>query len=266
MRKMLIPLLCLLVSTSIHSADNSRYRQFFDEYDRLLSEFDVSVKDLYADNARIMGARKKADGTEESMTIDGAQWKTIILASMERAKQLGDRSDYSDVVIDVDEDGDGAKISATKYSQLDCFQDDRFYMVVRTTADDQLEIVEQFSQSPMQSNCEESKTDLPAFLQTTVKMINEQLPAKIDAETQLIKTTAVGSQMTYHYLLINHTADTLSTQEASEKLRSVVIQQSCSSPNLRPILDQNGSLSYIYRGSDAAQIVKFDVDKSACSG
>jgi len=81
-----------------------------------------------------------------------------------------------------------------------------------------------------------------------------------------IKTTADGSKLTYHYVLINYTSDTLTKEEATAKLGPIVVQQSCDSPNLRPILDQNGSLSYIYRGSDAAQIVKFDVDISACAG
>jgi len=138
-------------------------------------------------------------------------------------------------------------------------------MVVKATADGSLQIVEQFMETPAQSNCEESKTDLPKFLQTTVKMINQQLPAKIDAETQLVRTSADGNKLTYHYVLINYTSDTLTTDEATAKLSPVVVQQSCSSPNLRPILDQNGSLSYIYTGSDATQIVKLDVDITACN-
>jgi len=261
---MLIPFFCLLVSSTAFSADKADFIDFFNEYQRLTSEFDVSVNDMYADDAKIMGVRKKPDGTEESMTIDGAQWKTIILASMERAKQVGDRSEYSDIVVDVTEDQ--AKISATRYSIVDCFHDSRFYMVVKTIANDQLQIVEQFMETAAQSSCEGSKMDLPEFLQSTVKMINEQLPAKIDPETQLVKTSADGSKLTYHYVLINHTSDTLTSEEATSKLQSIVIEQSCSSPNLRPILDQNGSLSYIYRGSDAEQIVKFDIDKTACSG
>jgi len=264
MLKTQFAIFCILVSTTIFAADESKYVQFFNEYQRLNSEFDVSVNNLYSDDAKIMGVRKKSDGTEESMTIDGARWKAIILASMERAKKIGDRSEYSDVSIEVN--GDEAKISAKRHSLVDCFHDDRFYMVVKTFADGQLQIVEQFTQTPIKSNCESSESDLPKFLQTTVKMINEQLPAKIDAETQLVKTSADGSRLIYHYVLINYTADTLSSDEASEKLRPVVIQQSCSSPNLRPILDQDGSISYIYTGSDAARIVKFDIDKSVCSG
>jgi len=264
MHKKLIPLFCLLISPTAYSADEADFVEFFNEYQRLMSAFDVSVNNMYANDAKIMGVRKKPDGTEESMTIDGARWKSIILASMERAKQMGDRSEYSD--IDFNVSGDKAKITATKYSIVNCFHDDRFYMVVKSTIDDKLQIVEQFMETPVQSSCEESNNDLPEFLQSTAKMINEQLPAKIDPETQLVKTSANGSKLTYHYILINHTSDTLSSDEATDKLQPIVVEQSCSSPNLRPILDQNGSLSYIYTGSDAKQIVKFDIDKTACSG
>lgn len=262
MYKLLAPVIFLFVLSTSYAADKAEFLAFFDEYQRLISEYDVSVNKLYADDAKIMGARKKPDGTEESMTIDGAQWKTIILASMERAKKFGDRSDYSEV--DMVVNGDEARISASRYSHIDCFHDERFYMVVKAVDDDHLQIIEQFTETPAQSNCEDSKTDLPEFLQTTVKMINEQLPAKIDAETQLVRASANGSKLTYHYVLINYTSDMLTTEEAAAKLRPVVVQQSCSSPNLRPILDQNGSLSYIYTGSDAAQIVKLEIDKSAC--
>jgi len=264
MQKTLISVLFLLVSTSSFSADRADYLQFFEQYQRLSAQFDVSINDMYADDAKIMGARKKPDGTEESMTIDGVRWKSIISASMERAKQIGDRSEYSEVTIDIN--ADKAKISAIRYSVVDCFSDNRFYMIVDSTDDGQLSIVEQFMETPTQSNCEGSQQDLPEFLQTTVKMINEQLPAKIDDETQLVRTTADGTKLTYHYVLINYTSKTLTTEEATAKLQPVVVQQSCSSPNLRPILDQNGSLSYIYTGSDATQIVKLDIDKSACSG
>lgn len=264
MYKALAPVIFLFVLSTSYAADKAEFLAFFDKYQRLISEYDVSVNELYADDAKIMGVRKKPDGTEESMTIDGAQWKTIILASMERAKKLGDRREYSEVDIDVN--GDEARISANRYSHIDCFHDNRFYMVVKAIEDNQLQIIEQFTETPAQSNCEDSKTDLPEFLQTTAQMINEQLPAKIDAETQLVRTSARGNKLTYHYLLINYTSETLTTDEATTKLRPVVVQQSCSSPNLRPILDQNGSLSYIYTGSDAAQIVKLDVDISACSG
>jgi len=153
MYKALISIICLLVASTSHAANNAEFLEFFNEYQRLISEFDVSVNKMYADEAKIMGARKKPDGTEESMTIDGARWKTIILSSMERAKKIDDRSDYSQVVVDVN--GDEAKISANRYSHVDCFNDKRFYMVVKAI-DNQLQIVEQFMETPAQSSCEES--------------------------------------------------------------------------------------------------------------
>lgn len=202
------------------------------------------------------------------MTIDGTKWKTIIIASMERAKQLGDSSQYSDVSIEVD--ANRAKISATRYALSSCFTDDRFYMIVESSADEQLQIVEQFMETPTKTECKDAdakaEAELPEFLKTTVSMINEQLPAAIDAETQLVRTSSEGSKLIYHYLLINHTSESLTTEEVTAKLEPMIVKQSCTSPNLRPILDQKGSVTYIYRGSDAKQIAKFDVDLSACSG
>lgn len=262
MRIKLPGLVGLLFSSIVFSADQAEYEQFFDEYQRLSSEFDVTLNKLYAPDAKIMGVRQKPDGTEESMTIDGAQWKTIIIGSMERAEQTGDASEYSEVVFDVSEDS--AKIKATRYSALHCFTDKRFYIIVKNAANEELQIVEQFMETPVKSSCENAETDLPEFLETTVKMINEQLPAAIDAETQLIKTSSEGSKLTYHYVLVNYTSETLTANQVADKLGSMVVSQSCDSPNLRPILDQDGSISYIYRGSDAVEIAKFDIDRSAC--
>jgi len=264
--KKIIPIFCLLISSFSYSADKVEYVEFFEQYQRLSAEYDVAITDMYADDAKVIGARKKSDGSEESMTIDGVRWKSIIMGSLERAKQVGDRSEYSEIDVEVDGELEQARISATRYSVFNCFTDNRFYMVVKTTANGQLKIVEQFMESPIKSGCENSEPDLSEFLQSTVEMINKQLPAAIDAETHLIKTSAEDSKLIYHYVLVNYTSETLTSEEATAKLRPLVIQQTCSSPNLRPILDQDGSLSYIYRGSDAVQIVKLDVDLSACSG
>lgn len=269
MRNKLAPgLFLLLISPLIASvatsAEKLDFQNFFEKYQSLTSAFDVTVIQLYADDATITGARKGPDGKEETMTITGQQWKNIIISSMDNAKKVGDHSKYSDINIDVE--SNTAKITATRYSSVDCFTDKRFSMVVEASGNDQLKIVEQFMESPVQSNCEEQPGDLTEFLQTTVKMINQQLPAEIDAETRLIKTSSDGSNLRYHYVLFNHTTATIATEDAKARLAPLTVQQSCNSPNLRPILDQGGSLTYIYNGIDQVQIVKLDVDKSACGG
>lgn len=263
MYKKLTTALLLLTSLPVLPADRTEYRKYFDDFKHLSSQFDTAVSFMYTDDARIIGVRKKPDGTEEQMTITGERWKSIILASMESAKQLNDRYEYTDINISVE--ADQAKISATRYSVANCFTDNQFYMIVKNSANDLLQIVEQFMESPAQSNCEGSKTSLEDYLKSTVTMINGQLPASIDSETQLVKTSSDGSNLTYHYVLLNYTSETLTQEDATSKLKPLVVQQSCSNPNLRSILDQDGSISYIYRGSDAVQIAKLDVEKSVCS-
>lgn len=262
MLKFFIIVWCALISTASVAVEKDDYLQFFNEYQRLSSAFDASLSTLYANDAKIKGVRKQSDGKEEKMTIDGNRWKTIIISSMENAKASDDHYVYSNVKISTDQEF--AKITATRYSELNCFTDNNFYMMVQSSNDGQMQIVEQFMESPIQSNCENSESDLKEFLNKTVEMINSQLPAEVDAETQLIKTSTDGNRLIYHYVLVNYTTETLSTDDASKVLQPLVIQQSCTSPNLRPILDQGGDLSYIYKGSDAVEIAKFDVDITAC--
>lgn len=265
-RRLTLQLYLLLTLMSFagvcNSVERDQYANFFAEYQRLAAEFDSSISQLYENDAKITGLRKKPDGTEDKMTIDGVQWKSIIIASMEKARQVNDVSEYSNVTIAVD--GDQAKISAKRYSLLKCYTDDSFYMTVKINNDDQIKIVEQFMESPAESNCKKTGTELADFLKSTVEMINPQLPAAVDAETQLIKTASNGNNLIYHYVLVNHTSQTLTPKVAEEKLAPIVVQQSCVSPNLRPILDQGGLLTYIYRGSDAVQIAKLNVDITAC--
>lgn len=262
----LLGVFCLFLSSAVHAADKAEYEKFFAEFQRLGTEFNVSLSQLYTDDAIVKGMRRKPDGTAETMTINGARWKSILQAVMERAKQVGDLSEYTDVDIQVKTNR--ARITATRYSTLNCFTDRGFYIVVKPVADKTLKIVEQFTETAPKSFCDGNPAaipDLPGFLESTVQMINEQLPAAIDEETQLVRTSSEGSRLIYHYVLLNHTSETLSEEEANARLESLVVNQSCGSPNLRPILDQDGAITYIYTGSDAKQIIKYDIDISACS-
>ncbi len=263
MRNLTALLFFILFSSLTQAAEEADFLAFFEEYQRLSSKYDAMLNQMYAADAKIIGVRKKPDGTDELMTIDGERWKTIIVASMENVKARGDSSEYSDIEVKVE--GSRATIAATRYSSGTCFSDTRFYMIVEEQADKQMKIVEQFMETPLKSNCAKSDIDLPAFLQSTVEMINSQLPADVDPETRLVKTSAEGTKLTYYYVLINHTLESLSTKAATAKLQPLAVIQSCGSPNLRPILDRDGTLSYIYSGSDEVQIAKLDIDRSACT-
>ncbi|MEO6171606.1 MAG: hypothetical protein ABIP02_00665, partial [Arenimonas sp.] len=63
-----------------------QFREFFEKYELLGSQYDTALADLYADTANIMAVRVLPDGTEQKMAMDGKKWKQLIVDSMGFAK------------------------------------------------------------------------------------------------------------------------------------------------------------------------------------
>lgn len=255
--------LIILFSSATHAAQESEYLKFFNKYQSLGDHFDTAVSQLYSDEAQIIAIRKMPDGIEQTMEVKGKKWKQMIIDLMEIGKQRGDKSEFSNIKIIVE--NNRAKITATRYATVKCFNDSRYYMIVEKENNGELKIVEEFMESPSQSKCANtSKNDLSLVLQGSVKMINKQLPIMVDSDTKLLKTSSDTSTLIFHYVLVNYLSTELDTAVLEQNLRPMLIQQTCTMPNMKPVLDQRGSISYSYNGKDQKQIITINVDKSSC--
>lgn len=241
----------------------SKYRSFFEHYQQLESNFDTAISGLYADEAEITAIRKFPDGIEQKMTVPGVQWKQIVVDSMEIAKKRDDRSEFSNIAVHLNDEG--AKITASRYAASKCYTDHNYYMVVQSSNSGQLQIIEEFMESPSISNCKDTpKNDLSLVLQGAAALANKQLPVMLDSDTKLEQVSAEGNTLIYHYQLINYLASELDADALGDNIRPILTQQTCSLPNLKPVLSQGGSIAYRYNDKDQVLLVELVIDQASC--
>ena len=236
---------------------------FFKQYESLGHAFDPTVADMYSDAATIHTIRKMPDGVEQTLKMDGSKWKELIISTMEISQKRGDKNEFSNIAIAMD--GDVAKITASRYSTIKCFTDDKYYMRVKKQSDGVLRIIEEFSETTLESSCKTTKKDdLELFLKSVVKVANKQYPIMVDADTKLEKTSSEGKTLTYHYTLVNYTADELNAQIFEQNMMPDLLKHTCADSGLRNVVDKGGMIVFQYNGKDQNGISNMNVKKSDC--
>lgn len=152
--KIIFLLLFLLISSGVafaQDADVNSVKEFFRGYVEMGENFDVSSADLYLNSAIIRNLRRYPDGSEKSMQLNGAQWKELIIKVMPLAKTRGDKSTFSHIIISID--GKQAKIKANRYSNLKCYTDIGYFMIIELQPDGKYKIIEEYMESQPNSDC-----------------------------------------------------------------------------------------------------------------
>ncbi|MBW2712919.1 MAG: hypothetical protein JRC77_04130, partial [Deltaproteobacteria bacterium] len=184
--------------------------------------------------------------------------------AMDIAKKRGDQSKFSDIQITLD--GVTAKIKASRYAVVKCFQDTRYYMLARKQSNGKIQIIEEFVESAVKSNCESRpENDLALLLEATVITMNKDLPIMVDSDTKLEKVSADGNEMKLHYELVNFISSDVDTDVFLSNMKPAIAGQSCATPSLRAVMDQGGTIAYLYNGNDKKEIATFSVGKDSCS-
>jgi hypothetical protein len=252
----------LMVSIA-NATQESEYLAFFSKYQTLGDNFDIAIANLYSDDANIIAVRKMPDGTERTIKMVGNKYKQMIIDSMGIAKQRGDKSEFNDIKITTD--NNQAKITAKRYSTIKCFNDTRYYMIVGSGSNGDLQIIEEFAESPMQSECDETPAnDLTLLLQGTTKTMSKQLPIMVDSDTKLEKISSEGNVLIYNFTMVNYLSTEVDSEAFEQNMKPAVIQETCAMPSLKLVLDKGGSISYRYNGKDKKQIMTINVDKNSC--
>ncbi len=132
-------------------ADVNSAKEFFRNYVELGENFDVSIPELYSDTAIIMSLRKYPNGVEKPMQLTGTQWKTLVAKAMPLAKARGDKSTFSQVIISID--GKRAKIKANRYSNLKCYTNTGYFMIIERQPDGKYRILEEYMETQPNSDC-----------------------------------------------------------------------------------------------------------------
>ncbi len=90
-------------------------RALFKQYVDLEHAFDVTVADLYSDDALIKNKRTYPTGQVREMTFPAPQYKALIRQAMPLAKQAGDTSTYTDCKYTPE--AARVRITCTRYSE-----------------------------------------------------------------------------------------------------------------------------------------------------
>jgi hypothetical protein len=91
----------------------------FQQYVARSDKFDPSVADLYADNATITSKRIMPDGTTQTLSLSGSQWKALIEKAMPIAKHRGDRNTFRNV--SATSQSNAVIVTADRYSHLKAY-------------------------------------------------------------------------------------------------------------------------------------------------
>ena len=143
-------LLGVLMSQLAFAAESPR--ELFARYIQLSDSFDVALAQLYADDAKILIHRTYPGGLERKMALSGMQWKQLIVHAMPLAKAQNDKSTFSNISVSRYENG--YKIQADRYSNRKCYTDTGYYMVVMPDPFGRLRIIEEYSETQPQSDCQ----------------------------------------------------------------------------------------------------------------
>ena len=106
----------MVVGVMAAPASNDAATQLFERYIALGHAYDVSIADLYADDAVIKNKRTYPTGEVRELTMPAANYKTLIRQAMPLAKTRGDRSTFSNVKYTAE--GPRVRITASRFSEL----------------------------------------------------------------------------------------------------------------------------------------------------
>jgi hypothetical protein len=253
----------VLLPFTANAATEQEYLDWFNKNVALGHAYDPSVVKAYSDDAEIHIVHSSSDGIKQTTEMDGAKWKEMQLDVIDLAKQAGDKSEFSDIWVSVN--GNQAKISANRYSLLDCFKDDNYYMIAEEKSKGNIQIIEESLESSMEPQCENMPENyLDYVLQLTARLINKQLPTKIDSYAELETVLSERKTLMHQYNIMNNVISELDPEMMKQKIKPMLTQQTCMTPNIRPLVKQGATMTHIYYGNEGNELFSVDVKESDC--
>ena len=248
---------------SVLAADNKGAEDFLNRYIDLSNNFDASVSSLYSDTAKIHTYRRYPHGSKRVAEMTGAQWKELLVKVMPRAKQRGDISKFSNLKFY--SDGNKLKIKADRYSVLKCYTDKGYYMVIERDEKYGFRIVEEYMETQPQSDCEDASIDnLQSLLRKAENQIKGHLPIMVDADTRLDSVRVIKGMFQYQYTLVNYAFEELDAAALRSALMPFVKNQACTLPNLKPLINNGATISFMYNDKNGVKVTEINVASDQC--
>ncbi|GAA5588258.1 hypothetical protein Acal01_03450 [Acinetobacter calcoaceticus] len=270
MKRIILFILWVLISTtSISYAFNpdQQYLMFLKKYEDLSNSSDAKGLEMYADDAKIHATGIAPDGIERTISMTGKKFKELNLENIELIKRMAYQIKLSNVKIIREQES--AKITATKYSNRNCYSDNDYYMVVSRKDDKKLYITEEYSTLNPPNLCKKGiKDDLELQLSLGANLMNKNLPRQVDRETNFEHVEAKGKELTMIYRLIHFNAADLPI-EWNEWVESngipEMIKNVCENTTMKELLDKGAQISLKYYYKDSSLITHIKMKKQDCN-
>ncbi len=94
--------------------------------------------------------------------------------------------------------------------------------------------------------------------------INRMLPKRVDKDTELRNVSLRQRTLIYNYYLLNLSVSDIDQAAFIRKITPQLTNTACSSPNFRPLLEEDTSVEYTYYGKDGRFIAKIPISPELC--
>ena len=105
---------------------------------------------------------------------------------------------------------------------------------------------------------------LKETLKITADTLNKTLPIMVDEELRFDKVSAEGSKMTFHYMLVHFTLETMTAKQLKSLMYEDMKTQVCTDKDTKILLKKGMVVDYTYNGKDKTHITTFAFDAKAC--
>lgn len=108
------------------------------------------------------------------------------------------------------------------------------------------------------------KLDPNDRLKRVAEEANKFLPMTLDSETRLDSTIGFNNTFTYIYTLTNYTYDDIDASALEESLAQKVLNNYCTSSEMKQFLDHGITVNFRYLGKAGKQILNLSHKPSDC--
>jgi len=104
------------------------------------------------------------------------------------------------------------------------------------------------------------------FLAQIAREASQDLPKRLDQDTEFLSVTGLEGVLRYQYRLVNWRVADLDLDHFKTVMKKPLVQTACANPELRQeLLDQGVILRHTYVDQHDAHVVSFDVTSRECS-
>ncbi|WP_227500148.1 hypothetical protein [Acinetobacter venetianus] len=242
---------------------DQEYMMFLKKYEELSNAVDLDGLEMYADDAKIHSKEISSDGIERTMSMSGKKLKELVYDNLEVLKGLAYQTNFKNV--NIIRTQDSAKITASKYSNKDCYTDNDYYMVVTRKPDNKLYITEEYLTLSPKNLCKQGiKDDLALQLSLGANIMKKKLPIKLDRDTSLENVFAKDKVLTFVYRLPYLTANDLPSDWIEINAVPQIIKGVCADNKMKDLLDKGAEINLEYYYSDNRRATDVKLHKQDC--